>query len=375
MIVVILIYAALVSVLLCRAGNHPWGLIGFNDNLVLDNQTQVPARFISSEYGYDGQAYFVLALSPLVKDPGRLGFRLDNQSLRQQRILYPLIINVLAGGDSSRTAWFMIIVNIMAVGGLVALAALFFFRIGQPSWLAVLVGLYPGFAISVSRCLTEPLALVWIVWALLVWKRRPSMAGVFLSLGVLSRETSLLVAAGFGLAWLLGIITRKSQTPPARVWVLPLVTYLLWQGFLLHWVGDSSVSAAASNSMGLPLAGLMQALCLILDRATPDQIFFLGFIVLVLGWQLFVAKTVTLSWNPLFFGWILYGLLLCVAGVDIWSNSPGLLRVAGECNLLGLFLIACSGFRRWRPVVIIWSLAWILSAGAEWYRYGLIGFQ
>jgi hypothetical protein len=370
----VLIYAFFVSILLPLAGGHPWGLLGFSRKFALNYQTQVPERFISSEFGYDGQAYFILSLYPFVRDPSTLGFRLDNQALRQQRILYPLIIHLLAGGDSSRSAWCMVILNVMAIGVIVALSLKILCRMGQPAWLSLLVGFYPGLAVSVTRGLTEPICLMWILAAISAWKQRPLLAGFFLGLAVLTRETALLVAAGFGCAWLLGIIKKNSSAPSASIWVLPLAAYLLWHGFLYFWVTGASVAGAASTNMGWPMAGILQALKKLLIHPDSTAIFFLFFIAITFIWQIFIATTIKFKSNPLFPGWILYGVLLSVAGLDIWDNSPALLRVASEWNLTGLLLLADSKFYKWKPVAAVWMSAWFFSAAGEWYRYGLIGF-
>lgn len=356
--VAMLVYIVFVSLLIPQAGGHPWGLLGFFKNLARDYQTQVPERFISSKFGYDGQAYFVLSLSPFVKDPEALGFRFDNQALRQQRILYPLIVHLFARGNSSRTAWGMIIINIMAIGAVVAFSARIFSHMGQPPWLSLLVGFYPGLAVSVPRGLTEPLCLVWIFAAISSWKQRPWAAGALLGLAVLTRETSLLVAAGFGGAWLWGILKKTPGIPPARIWILPLVTYLLWQGFLLFWIADGGVATAASTKIGWPLAGLLKAFQKLLTHPGPVELFFLFFIATIFAWQLFVVNAPKAKHDPLVLSWILYGVLISVAGMDIWDNSPGLLRVTTEWNLIGILLIANSKFCQWKKIAAVWMAAW-----------------
>lgn len=369
-----LVYIVFVFVLIPRAGGHPWGLLGFYKNLTRGHQNQVPERFISSEFGYDGQAYFVLSLSPFVKDPAPLGFRFDNQALRQQRILYPLLVHLLAWGNSSRTAWAMIIVNILAIAAMVVFSAGIFQQMGRPPWLSLLIGFYPGLVVSVPRGLTEPLCLAWMFAALFLWQRRPLAAGILLAFAVLTRETALLVAAGFGCAWLYGTIKKDASAPLARIWVLPLAVYLFWHGFLFFWIPDGALSSAASTIMGWPLAGLIHAFTKLTTHPGPHEIFFLFFILTSFAWQFVVAKTANITPGSLFSAWLLYGALLSFAGMDIWDNSPGLLRVAAEWHIIGLLLVAGSTFRHWKPVAGIWMSAWLLAAIGEWYRYGLIHF-
>ena len=370
--VVVLVYIGFLAILLPRAGGHPWGFIGFSRHLTLAEQDQVPEQFISSKFGYDGQAYFVLALSPLVEDPSHFGFLFDNQMLRQQRILYPAIVHFLARGNSECTAWMMVIVNVFAVGILVILATRILIQFQQPIWLSLLVGFYPGFAVSVSRQLTEPVCLLWVLAAILIWRRHPLSAGVMLGLGVLTRETAILVAAGFGCAWLVGIIKKDPTRPAIWLWVFPLLTYILWHGYLIFYVADSSLGSAASSNIGWPLAGFIGALWK--NLADPDilHLYFLSFMGITVAWQFFVVKKARKEQNPIFYGWILSGALLLVAGLIIWDNSPSFMRISTEWNILGLLLVAGSGFERWKPVAAVWFGVWLLAASGEWYRYGLI---
>jgi hypothetical protein len=370
--VVVLVYIGFLAILLPRAGGHPWGLIGFSRNLTIAGQDQVPEQYVSTQYGYDGQAYFVLALSPFIKNPSELGFRFDNQILRQQRILYPFLVHALAKGDSERTAWMMFIVNIAAVGILVVLSAQILSQMQQPFGLSLLAGFYPGFAVSVSRALTEPLCLVWVLSAIRIWRRHPFLAGAMLGLGVVTRETAILVAAGFGCAWLVGIIKKDPTRPAIWLWVFPLLTYILWHGYLIFYVADSSLGSAASSNIGWPLAGFIGALWKNLTEPDILHLYFLSFMGITVAWQFFVVKKARKQRNPIFYGWIFCGVLIVLAGLDIWDNSPGLLRIATEWNILGLLLVAGSGFARWKPVAAVWVGVWLLAAGGEWYRYGLI---
>jgi hypothetical protein len=226
----------------------------------------------------------------------------------------------------------------MALGGVVFLAGRFFEHVRQPSWLSILPAFYPGLAVSVPRGLTEPLCMVWIIWALLVWESRPVLAGVMLSLAVLTRETSLLLAAAFGIIWLWGLSKKRQQFRLAPIWALPASVYLLWRVLLHCWILDDTVASAVLKHLGMPFVGLIEAIEGILGTPTPDKLFFLLFILMLLGWQIFVGSVARPSFTPLFLGWILFGILVSVSGVDIWDNSPGLLRIAREWSVLGLFL-------------------------------------
>lgn len=369
----VLIYIMFISSLLPLAGGHPWGLLGFGRHFAIDCYDQVPERFVRSESGYDGQMYFVLALSPLVRDSATLGFHLDNQALRQQRILYPFVTYLLAGGNSACTAWFMFIINVFTAGMIVFIAARILDHMRQPIWLSLLIGLYPGFVISISRGLTEPLCVLWILSAILMWRQRPILAGVMLGLAVLTRETALLVAVGFGCAWLLKMIKGASRGPSIWIWIIPLSVYLLWNGFLMLWIIDSSsIGAAASANIGWPLTGLFESLVKNATFQPLKHLLFLFFILIIIVWQCFTAKVSNPGYNPLFLGWVLYGILLSLTGIGIWDNSPGLLRVATELNILAFLLVAASGYSRWKPVAVMWMGAWSLSAFGEYFRYGLM---
>ena len=372
MLLTIGIYVGLVAVLLTRAGHHPMGLLGFHHAFVAEDQSRVPGKFISDQYGYDGMFYFFISLKPWLRDSTALGFRFDVQSYRQQRILYPVLVYLCATGDPGRSAWAMIVINIIAAGLLVYLSVLLFWRWRQPLWLALMPAFYPGMAVSVTRCLTEPLCLVWILGGILTWPRRPLLAGVLLSLAVLTRETSLLVAVGFGLLWLSDIIVGSARHRLIFIWALPLCTYLGWQAILSQWIVLETIEAVNRAVLNWPFVGLSQALAKLLTSITPMSLFFVLFVLLLLGWQILVACVARVDREPLFVVWLIYGALLLMAGVSVWDNSPSFLRVASEWSILGLLLVVYNRYRNWAPVGFCWGAAWLLTAASEWYRLGLI---
>jgi hypothetical protein len=61
----------------------------------------VPKGFLVNEGdGYDGQFYYRLALDPFTKARFGYGIALDDAPYRQQRILYPLFVRILALGQT-----------------------------------------------------------------------------------------------------------------------------------------------------------------------------------------------------------------------------------------------------------------------------------
>jgi len=85
----------------------------------LSDPVRVPSGLyvIRNSSGYDGQAFYRLALDPLTQKKVDRGITLDTPSYRQQRVAYPAIAWLASGGgDATRVPWALILINIVAVG-------------------------------------------------------------------------------------------------------------------------------------------------------------------------------------------------------------------------------------------------------------------
>jgi hypothetical protein len=159
---------------------------------------------VGQALGYDGQFYYRLALDPLAWGHRAFGITLD-LPYRISRIGYPTLAWLTAAGRSFLVPVTLVAVNVVAFAVLVASATTMARDAGRaPAWGLVVAGFW-GFLWTMGRDLTELVAAAAVVAGLLaIRRRRFIVAGLVLSVGVLSRETVLVLIGAIVLARLLG---------------------------------------------------------------------------------------------------------------------------------------------------------------------------
>jgi len=372
--VTILIYLSFIAILLPMTNNNLYGLYGFSKGITYAESDEIPWKnYVHPKPGYDGQFYFRLALDPFTDKREAFGVPLDAPLLRQQRILLPFFTWLIARGNLEITPLVMMAINLGAVAGCAFVSGLILSGFGISAWYGLLFALYPGFAVSAGRFLTEPLALFMILSSLLMLVHRKNlMAAIILSLAVLSRETAtLVVAAGF-FTWLSGKIfqtgNKNNFFPHFSFWLYPTLTFFLWQLWL--WNNWSIVLLDGDNisKMGVPLAGFIRAIAGNIANLNPETGFYLIMLLAVVVYQVFICRWIRHFPLLLLISWACYVLLVSCTKTAVWSNSTSFLRLSAELNMLGLLAYVIVKKRPGNFFVSFWLLAWLLAAGAEWYH-------
>jgi hypothetical protein len=165
--------------------------------------------------GYDGQFSFYIAQDPFLRRP-ETAASLDN-SLRYRRILYPLLAWLLSAGQRLLLPYVLVLINVVAATGLVALAAHAAARAGRTPWAALWPAAFAGVWLPVLSDLTEPLQLVLLAGGFVA-----GSAGLTL-LAALAKETS-----GVALA------TEAVRGALVRDW-LRVLRYSAGAGVLAAW--------------------------------------------------------------------------------------------------------------------------------------------
>ena len=370
----LVIYVSFIALLLPLTKNHLYGLYGFSHETTHAESGDIPwQKYAHPKPGYDGQFYFRLALDPFTDQRKAYGISLDAPVVRQQRILLPFFTWLIARGDLEITPPVMMAINLGAVAGCAFVTGLLLIGFGISAWYGLLFALYPGFAVSAGRYLTEPLALFLILSSLLMLVHRKNLvAAILLSLAVLARETAtLVVAAGF-FTWLSGKILQNGNknhfSPHFSFWLYPTVTFFLWQFWL--WNNWSIVLLDGENisKIGAPLAGLIRATAGNITNLNPETGFYLVMLFAFVVYQIFVCRWIRHFPLLLLISWACYVLLASCTKTAVWSNSTSFLRVSAEMNMVALLAYVIVKKRPGNIFVSFWLLAWILTAGAEWYH-------
>lgn len=299
--------------------------------VLLPGQAAEPGR------GYDGQFYFYLAEDPFLRDPATAR-SLDN-TFRVRRILYPLLAWALALGQRSLVPFTLVLVNVLALTGLVALCALAAERAGRSGWWGLLPLLYAGTWVPLLLDLTEPLQLL-----LLAAGAASSSAGLLLG-AALAKES-----AGVALA------TEAVRHGLARRWraagrhAAAAVAFLAWAAFVYlavkgppyNWLGGFFLDPPGAPFLSLGArAGL---------AALPAVAICLGALVRPL-WVRDGAAWAAAA----------YGLLALGAGNDTWTDPAAYFRVSAGALVL-VYLSWCSARDRvGAGVLAAGALAGLLS--------------
>jgi hypothetical protein len=266
---------AIVHLLVAAKGNLPaFILVGAGHA----SPAHVPAGITVYHEGYDGQFYYRLALDPLQWSHRAFGITFDS-SYRIARITYPALAWLLAAGHHDVVPVTLVVVNVGAFGVLTGCACALAREAGRhPAW-GLLVPAYWGYLWTIARDLTEVVAAALLVGALLaIRRRRPVVAAVCLSAGVLARETLLVLVAAVAVARLIGWMrTRSKRTTAAPqdvmgdlarggpgvtdlVWLAPVVVFAGWELAVNLKVGGFPILASASTNRGVPFAGIVHAI-------------------------------------------------------------------------------------------------------------------
>jgi hypothetical protein len=236
-----LVYLVFIGAQLSSAHGNPAILIQFGRHFLSSTHPPAGAPIVPHK-GYDGQLYWLFASDPLLLHAStivRLAQTSPTYSL--QRVAYPALAWLLAGGRDGALPWTLLIVNLLAVLGLTAAFAAYARRRGwNPAW-ALVVGLSPGLLVSTSRDLSDVVATTCMLGGLMAFRRHRSWwAALLLSVAVLAREPMMLavVAIGVELAW------RCARALPAwaevraivrRSWptlLVPAAAYLGWRYYV-----------------------------------------------------------------------------------------------------------------------------------------------
>jgi hypothetical protein len=213
--------------------------------------TQYDPGIPNGRPGYDGQFAYQIA-----RDPLNGWTKIDVPAYRYQRIVYPMTARVLALGSVDLVPWTLIIINVIALTVGVWLTEEILRHFNVSRWYALIYGLSAGTLMPVRLDLAEPLAYALAqAGVLLALKDRWRWAAVMLAFAALTKEMTLVVAAGIALVYL-----YQRQWPRLLAFsAIVLLPFAIWQMILWQWFGQPGIGsggALATPFEIVPLRGL-----------------------------------------------------------------------------------------------------------------------
>jgi len=290
--------------------------------------------------GYDGQFVYYIARDGWAALP-----HLDNPAYRLQRIGYPLLARLLAGAAPAAIPWAMLAINLAAIVATTFLLAGWLARRALSAWYGLVYALSVGVFLSFSRDLTEPLAYALGTAGLLLWLAgRRAAALVLLALAGLTRETTLLLAAG-----LIPAELARRRYGRALGLAAAALPWLIWQQVLHAVLGDSPLVVAETLHF-VPLGGAVANLQLEPGRLT-------ALLVVGLPALLLFAVGARAAWRrpaqPL--AW----LLLVHSALALLFSDESYMHIMGVGRLsIGLLIAVLLALPAWPPRARLAAALW-----------------
>jgi hypothetical protein len=313
---------------------------------------------LNTATGYDGQFFYVQALDPLLLHDATVhALSAAGAAFRMQRMAYPALAYLLAGGQASAVPFALLAVNVLVVLGLTVAFAIYVTRRGWSALWAIPLALMPGMLLPVFRDLSDPLATAALV-AGIVWWRDGSRwpAALALTVAVLTREVMIVAVVGVAAeaavrGWRARRLSFGARLVAGRVWpviALPAAAFVAWQAYVVIRNGGLPGDA----NLGLPFANLIQEARWSLAGRPPLyaawDIAYLLLILAAIG-VAFLSAWRRLTVTSAAAAAIAIGVLVPAFG-DIWSDT----RLSAP--LFALLLI--DGLqRRDRPALVISAAA------------------
>ncbi|EKD28384.1 MAG: hypothetical protein ACD_79C00321G0001, partial [uncultured bacterium] len=197
---------------------------------------------LKNSAGYDGQ--FFLYMCHDLNGNSEIIKQIDVPAYRYQRIMYPLLVYLISFGQNNIFSPILILVNIISIIFTVYVLILFLRKNDMNIWYSLLYPCISGLVLCVMRDLPGPLDILFIVCAFYFYSGGKYLqSAIFLSLAFLTRETSLLLLAGF----MFDILFVKKRHRDVFYFVFSAIPWALWQGYLFSQFKQLSFSGGTGN--------------------------------------------------------------------------------------------------------------------------------
>lgn len=325
------------------------------------DESRLPARVATIPgWGYDGTAFYRLALDPFTSETTAYGISFDAPAYRQQRIGYPLIVWLLSAGQPRAVPWLLVIVNIVAVASIAAVGASYARESGRHAMAGLLFAIYPGFVYSVSRDLAEPLACLFGLSAIVaITRRRHLAAAALLCAAVLTRETFLIVAVAAALAHAFALLRKRASPVTPVVFAAPIVIFAVWRAILAaHW-GTAPLSPGAIE-LTKPFVEYARVLISSSSLRRIHRLHFTEAAYLGLGVILVLAALLKSSASTVTkLAWMAYLAMAATLPRAVWEEDVAFMRVLGDLHVTGAAVVIRH--RAWLPAT------WLTASAVVWY--------
>jgi hypothetical protein len=337
------------------------------------------------EEAFDGQFFYRIGVDPWSDVRTAAGVTFDLPALRSARWGFGAAAWAVTAGDADLVPWALLGINCAAAAALGAVGGGLARLRGRHAVWGTLFLLWPGFAYSISMDTAELAAMSLALAGLLCLElRRFWLAALALGLAVITRDTTVVIAAGVLVAGVYRLF-RPTGEPPGKtnttedgrklllVGAASTATFMVWQFVQDVRFGELPLFSSGDNNLSLPFLGLIQRMSQMVPPTGSEDLFrVLSALVLfslmgTAAW--FWARTTAPMAQRL--GWAFSAMVVLLLNDYLWSGATAFMRAATEAGTLSIAL-ALGIARRWVLPLTGIALAgtWGLTAVAQIAKLG-----
>jgi hypothetical protein len=246
----------------------------------------------------------------------------------------------------------------------------------------LLLPAYFGFVWVLSRDLAEIVTATFVVAGVVALRRRHFVAaGAAFSVGVLSRETALLVVAILALERLASSLRQRfgdgragsavlgraapdaAGATPVIVWALPAVAFISWQVVARLAIGSWPILTSGQHNLDFPFAGLVQGFQHYVGKLpSTSALLWFGELCILAAVVLAAAFALRTTTARLYerAAWIAYGIVALTLAPGIWLGDVGF-RSLDDLYVFSCIVLLSSRQRLTGPAVLV-AGSWVVVA-------------
>ena len=380
-LIAMLVYLCAALPILALHRFDPSVFIVAGDRYVDASKLSSPIIVRSRSDGYDGQFYYRMALAPFDFKTPAFGVRFDNPAWRTQRIIYPLLAWAAAFGRAGLVPLSLFLVNLFGIGAIALFAVRLTALLMLPPLTPLVVLLWPGFVVSLTRDTTEIAACGLLLAALDVYLRgHIAKYAALAALATLTRETSIVFF--FGVFSLEAVNAVRSgawrrawrlSLPRLVLTGLALAPFPIWRQMQFVLWAQSPLTDAARDNVSWPFTGVLRSVAGALSGSTFGgghpalRAYALAALMLLTIFCGTVAIRLKSAFRmptiaPLAAGWLPLVALMTML-TTAWVQTA-FLRAFSECFVVGCLIIASRPPPQWIGRTLVLGCA--MAAVGSW---------